>query len=683
MKFSRTEMADRFNGADVVGRLNILKSLAGKNDEDGIGFIIEAMGDSSWQVRKEAVAALATMDDKCLLVHRLVERISDNSNVGRRNAAVELFAFWGKVCVPPLLADLMQVNEDTQKVIIDVLGDIREPMAIPFLLTHILGEKSLEETSAGFADNLRSAALEALGKLRPSDEAVDKILPFLLNRENYLLVFSAIKALERIGSSLAVPHLVALSGEKIFRRAALEALGTIADVGALECLLAGFHSDSDNIRCVVVKALVRLESKQSPGEQRKIQQAVRAVYNENDYLFLLSLLQHSDVTLRGVGIRVLGWVSELRSVPTLISLLNDYEEDVISALITIGSPVLSELAKIAERGLWESDKTRHAAAVVLGAIPDAHSFPLLVDLLSDDASSVREAAVSALGKIKAKEAIRPLLSMLKDPYPEVQESARLSLLAMQRDIPMDELVGLLSERSTRLRANAAILLGEMKYEAAVPAIAFLIKDSDDGVRRSGVYALGQFLHLEHVRKTLLQALGDEDYKVRVAVLHVLEKDRAALLLGDIAPMIYDDNIWVRAALARTLAWVSGEEALRLLLQLSEDPTGMVQIAALTSLGQRGEAVAANGLRARLSSPDRDVQKAAILALGVFGDPEALSVITPFLSDGHWELRAAAASAVGNLKGAAEKLKEMSDFDEDPLVRDAAALALSHHEAVSR
>jgi HEAT repeat protein len=116
--------------------------------------------------------------------------------------------------------------------------------------------------------------------------------------------------------------------------------------------------------------------------------------------------------------------------------------------------------------------------------------------------------------------------------------------------------------------------------------------------------------------------------------------------------------------------------LSILLNFLKDPTGVVQIAALTALGQRCEAEILPALLNKLSSEDRDVKKAAILALGAFGDPVALLELNPLLDDRHWALRAAAVSSVGKLNAASPKIQTIADSDEDPLVREAARFALS-------
>jgi HEAT repeat protein len=671
---------DQLKNGDVSTRLAILKSFSEKSvmtsalEDAEITLIMEAMGDSEWQVRKEAVSAMSKAKDKGPIVERLLARISQNDNVGRRNAAADLFVQWGKASVLPLLSNLKKVNEDSQKVVIDVLGEIKDPRAISALLTDILGADALLESSAGFADNLRSSALEAIGKIGPP-EGVEQVLPFL-KKENPLLTFSAIKALELMGSPLAVPHLVEISKEKMFKRAALEALGVISDMKALPCLLADFHSESENIRRVALKAIVAVGLKQQ-GEHRDLfRKLFQEIYNEQDYAFLVSVVGHADPLLKRGAIRALGWVSEARSVPILIPLLNEYDADVVAALSGMGRLVLPEIAKLLERGLWEDERTRQAAATVWGDVADPAGVPFLLDLLKDNSAHVREAATVALGKIKSNTAIAPLMALLRDPYPAVQEAAVRSLLEMKFFVPQEELVLALQQKSAHLRANAALLIGEIGFEAAIPDVAFLLKDSDEDVRRASVVALGRF-PLQKTIKPLLSALGDEDYKVRVAVLKVLKQADVGSILEDMTPLFYDENIWVRAELARTIGHTAGKVALNLLRNLVNDPTGVVQIAALSALGTRKDGEILSDILKKLASEDKDVKKAAILALGAYGDPAALFYLTPFLEDPHWGLRAAAVSAVSNLNSASSKIAAMADdADEDPLVRDAARFALS-------
>ena len=677
--FNPKEVAIQVQEGDVPTRLAVLKTLFETIETQAVfEIVMEAMGDSEWRVRKEAVAVMSKSKNKEEVIRKLLDRINKNDNVGRRNAAADLFVQWGKSSVPSLLLNLKKVNEDTQKVLIDVLGDIRDPRAISPLLSEILGDDSLALTSAGFADNLRSSALEAIGKIRPP-EGVDQVIPFL-KKGNPLLTFSAIKSLELMSSPLAIPYLIEISKEKIFKRAALEALGVISDLTVLPCFLTAFHSESENIRRVTLKSLFALWLKLGSEGRDIFRREIREIYDEQDYAFLVSVLNHSDPLLKRGAIQALGWFAEVRAVPLLIPLLEEYDLDVVMALSSMGRLILPELPKLLELGFWENEKNRQAAATVWGEISDMEGVPFLLDLLKDNAFHVREAAAIALGKIKKTETVASLMSLLRDPYPEVQEAAIRSLLEMRSALPLDELVLALQQKSAYLRANAAILLSAILYEASIPNIVFLLKDQDEVVRRTAVNALGRFPRPLIVRP-LLSALGDEDYKVRVAVLNVFQ-DSIEVILEDLSYLVHDDNMWVRAALARTIGQVSGDHGLTLLLQLVKDPTGVVQISALTALGQRREEAIFPVLLEKLSSEDRDVKKAAILALGAYGNVEALLKLTAILEDPHWALRAAAVSSVSQLNAASLEIAEMADTDEDPLVRDAARFALARLQQFS-
>ena len=86
-----------------------------------LALLIEVMGDDSWQVRKEAVAAALSWTDTELLASALVDAMSEPDNIGRRNAVIEGVMKLGPICIGPLLAALAQKPEH-RKVLVDVLG---------------------------------------------------------------------------------------------------------------------------------------------------------------------------------------------------------------------------------------------------------------------------------------------------------------------------------------------------------------------------------------------------------------------------------------------------------------------------------------------------------------------------------------------------------------------------------
>jgi HEAT repeat protein len=303
-----------------------------------------------------------------------------------------------------------------------------------------------------------------------------------------------------------------------------------------------------------------------------------------------------------------------------------------------------------------------------------------LELLNDRNGHVRSTSARALGLIGDPSTIKFLFKVLADPYPDVQESAERALMEMKEELPVGSIIELLKSDSSALRCHAALLLGEIKSDETISPLSFLLKDPDENVRKSAVHALG-FFDSEKIIQHLTVAFGDEDHRVRLAALKILEHislEEIEKILDDLVPLFHDENIWVRSEIPRILGRIPGERVFKLLLELLNDGVGAVKISALSVLGNRKEEEALPFLLAQTSHPDIEVKKAAILALGVFGNPSVRVVLHSFLTDPHWAIRASAARAIGNLRNPDSlfELNEMTVSDADPLVREAARIALA-------
>ena len=58
--------------------------------------ILEALSDSDWRVRREAISLAAQTHEKHSLVDALLARVVDTDNIGLRNAAIEVLGMVGQ-----------------------------------------------------------------------------------------------------------------------------------------------------------------------------------------------------------------------------------------------------------------------------------------------------------------------------------------------------------------------------------------------------------------------------------------------------------------------------------------------------------------------------------------------------------------------------------------------------------
>lgn len=669
METSRNEMAQNLKDSDVEVRLSALKSLVGSEEESSIESILDALGDSEWRVRKTAVAIALSLEDKSRVVDGLIRRFGQEKNVGMRNAAVEIFIQLGRACIDQILSHYYHADEDVKKFIIDSLGEIRDISVVPHLIACI------SESN----ENVQAAAIEALGKIK--DERGVAPLIQILKKDHPLLSFSAIKALEQIGDVRAVEPILEILNKNIFKRAGLEALGVIGDMRAVGALEEALKSGTRNVRYSALKSLVLLESRQNKDNGFVVRGRLKKIYHEEIYSFLIDVLNDPDKSIKIAAIRMLGWVSEVKSIPAVVPFLNsEYRDEAFRSLVEMGRPavdfLITELTK-------HEEKVRESIALILGEIGEPSASETLVRLLTDQNGHVRQAAAVGLGKIKNPATIGALLPILGDLYPDVQESALNALVEMKDSLSLSTLLELLKSPSTSYRSNAATLLGAIRNKEAIPPLSFLLKDPDEAARRTAVDALSRF-DFKEVSNYLVLAFNDEAYKVRLAALKILEQKNAEEIdqvFDYLAALSQDDNIWVRTAVPRILAKLRGEKSLKLLITLLKDKVGVVKISAVAALGARREKGVLSSMVELTDDPDVEVRKAAILALGALGESSIVPLLQSFLSHSHWTMRASAARALGDLRDrqSLALLGGLVDSDEDSFVREAARFAVMQIE----
>jgi HEAT repeat protein len=234
-------------------------------------------------------------------------------------------------------------------------------------------------------------------------------------------------------------------------------------------------------------------------------------------------------------------------IPTLISLLNDQDEQVRAnapyALANIGEPAttsIPHLIPLLKDPVWEvrarasyalqnmgeaaksalisrlkdpDEMLRLESAKVLGEMgeKDTQTIPTLLLLLKSQRPQVRSEAMSSLGTIlnfsdisATASAIMPsLIVMLDDPNAEVQAgtAATLGHIGEPAKSAIPKLIPLLKHPDRVTRLFAAYALGEMgkSAQSAIPKLIPLLKDADPDVRSSATDALIELGYLKGKR----------------------------------------------------------------------------------------------------------------------------------------------------------------------------------------
>ncbi|HEY6804680.1 MAG TPA: HEAT repeat domain-containing protein [Pyrinomonadaceae bacterium] len=202
-----------------------------------------------------------------------------------------------------------------------------------------------------------------------------------------------------------------------------------------------------------------------------------------------------------------------------------------------------------------------------------------------------------------QETIEAQRQRLNSADAEERRDALMKLGSMRRPEASSVAMAGLSDAAPMVRAVAAKAILAVGSEQSVPALLPLLNDKDDFVRREAAYALG--LTKSRAATSALTGLlvGDKEDGVRSA---------AAVALGEIGD----------EAAVISLAGVLAPEGKK------REKNGFVMRAAARSLGQTRSRAGVPALVVALGNEklDGDIRREAAQALGLIGDPSAVSAL---------------------------------------------------------
>ncbi|MSP62070.1 MAG: hypothetical protein EXR72_17400 [Myxococcales bacterium] len=691
-------------------------------DEGDLPRLLEALGDTSWRVRKEAAARAAHWRDPGAAAAALVQALAEPENVGRRNAAVEGLVRLGPIAVAPLCEALSRAPEH-RKLIVDALGLIGDHRAaLP-----------LAGTLADADPNVRAAAAEGLGCVGGpiAKETLTRVAWEAFARGELLLSLACIEGVNRIGAPLPVERLVPLLATPVLRPAALDALGHSGDPAALPHLIASVAAHARGAREAAVSSLERLHGRfaagSDPAARDHMREALHALPEDAEKLLIEALLEGAPSARRSAA-ALLGWAGRGSAVRALALALADpgVQEAASAAIVAIGGGALPTLCGLVR----DLDGPLCAAIYALlpelpGAAADAAVRELLLAALDDDEVEAA-AAARALGEVGDRTALAPLCHALSGPSRVALGAA--SALGRLGGAYGDEVRTLVLARGLH-EADAphvCRVLGALGHPEDAPVLLVALRSDLPAVRRAAAEALAGLVRAEddgppaaappqdvpedpgdavvppaadrsgsEVERALCFALADEVSEVRVAAARALGARPSVPAAEALAGACADGDAAVRSAAARALARMvgpSGEatpgatRALAVLRALAGSADGATAVHALEALGRTAPAGRSVDLPAAdqdlllgaLLRDDVEVVKAAVRALARVGDGPALAGLGHALAHPRWDVRRVAAWSLGERGGAVAVawLEERRAIEEDPLVTEAITTALA-------
>jgi HEAT repeat protein len=362
---------------------------------------------ATFQVRMASATALGELGhEKC--VAPLVQALADSSlNVQR--AAVHALAMLGEPAVEPLLVSLDSPDDSVRHWAAEVLGHLKVKAVAGELISR-LPRETLE---------VQKSIIIGLGEIG-SIKATVPLLGFL-DSENMDLVRHTAEALGHLKDKRGIDGLIkCLDSPSVdVRKSAADALVQIGEE-AVPALTVALKHSNHTVRRWVAESLGHLKDKRAVGP-------------------LVTALKDENVRVRRYAALALGQIGDPKAARHLQSLLHDPIQDVrysaVKAVASIGGKASLEPLTTA---LKDTDwVVRLAAAQGLGQLADKHAVPALCEALKDTEWSVRYHAALSLGDIGLDDAVIPLIKALNDPRESVRRSVVESLgrLGDKRAVP--------------------------------------------------------------------------------------------------------------------------------------------------------------------------------------------------------------------------------------------------------
>ncbi len=494
-------LATLFSDHDPSVRKQAVKAAVEIGDPEAVDLLIGVLKSSEERhAIVTAIEALGYIGNGKAAVD-IIETICKDPNYYLFNTKVrENILMLGVPLTDALIDSLINAKDnDCCRLIIEILGDIKDPATIDYLLPFLEAKE----------DSLRIAAIKALGSI--GDSRVVTRLAKLLREENASIVKEAAKALGNIGDPSAVKTLSDvlenISSENwTVRPTLLEALGMIEHPSGIEAVVEAWHcareagldfyTDSNFIK-VVIGIL----------EHRKHKEAESILFD-----ILLNFPQNNS------------------EIEEIAETLNKDEEKLLSSLDPEEqASVLSfESSSDFEDELWRlKDEIRWRTLRALDKNSPIKRPEELLDFLLHSETNCLESeyAIRILAKSADKEAIVTLAILASAENHELSgnEFAFEQLERIRHKMVAGPLMAVLASQDQEAKAAAINYFGRIRYSKAVkPILALLGKENNMhlydqielAICRIGIASLPGIIHtLRHGNSLIRQETARIAYKL--------------------------------------------------------------------------------------------------------------------------------------------------------------------------
>ena len=651
-------LAEQLKSDDEAIRLRATRELSQSSTPP-----IDALGDSSWQVRRAAVSSIAETTSTDAIA-QLVDLIRDkHTDLATLNASLSALTLAKRDSLPVMVGLLDSDDANIRMYTALALGNMRDARALPSLLP------LLDDPDA----NVRYHVVEALGRIA-AVQAVEPLLQVVRQRDPYVS-FAALDALAAIGEPSAMPEVISLLDDPLLAPAAIDALAAVGNEHAAGPLVDALSDGAPPPAVCNALASIHERLHREFGEGDLIADVVRKRVDAGAASTLIaSIPSATDSELPGVA-RVLGWLPFDGVESVLCGLLKHApsRRNAQESLVVLGKRAVPALLRELQDATLE---VRQAAAGVLGRIGGADSVGHLARLLDEnEPPELLVTATAALGSLGSPDAFEALLPMLGHRDAAVRHASVAAINSIAHPDTADRIRPLLSNRDSVVRESAVKIVGYFGFADCFDDVVALLGDENSHVRRAVVDHIPYFEDARN-RQALQRGLRDADSGVRSAACRALANlsPEAADHLLDAPLEDPDPRVRYQAVQA-----VAAQRVRRLLPALrgllANDSAMPVRIAAAIALGQLQDAEAVDLLKAAAAHPEADLACPAIAALGRMPRTDVQPVIHAALSGGEPRRQLAALDAIAGRSEFLPHVQQLAAEAMQTRVVEAALTAL--------
>ncbi len=623
------ELLSRLQSPDFFEREEAVKELGRYREDEAVAGLVLAIEDADLGIRELAADFLTEIKGET--ASELLCRFLAHKDIGTRNLASEILVRIGSEAVPALIGQLGDEDVDVRKFAVDILGLIRDKRAVDPLSQRLWDDCS----------NVICSAAEALGEIG-SSAAVPHLIAACTKIDDVRL--QAVEALGKIGEPSALPHLYESlkTDDPVVLYSVIDAIGSIGKFESIQHLLPYLDQPDQTISEACLNAIIRVSIRNGgrlecelpldrfcvflfDGVRRGNPEITEftfgrlaAWHGRNVICEMLTIIEYlDDDRFR----RVADALIEIgpTTVPLIVTKLQGADKETKLRLLELlkqfpTHEITGELLKVVED---QDPEVRQKVAHLLGISGDTSALPALKRMALDPNGHVRAAGFAAIGWLATEKDVDFIISGLDDRYNDVKEAAIGALIIVGGPKVVGKLTADLYHSEVDRQRLAVTALGWIGESEVVDPLLRAANHPDAAIRKSAISSLARIGQIGSPEPIVL-ALNDENTAVRkaaVTALLALEGDRS---INHIKFLLDDPDVWVRYHTVTAIAELGVKSNADYLLPLLEDQQDIIKIATAKALAALGAKKAIPALERLRKERNKDLVEAVNQAVTTLG-----------------------------------------------------------------